>query len=71
MPIPMSAAQIADDLTDRIKRREYAPGEQLPTYRELMGLYNVGYTTVATVILMLRERGVVVTVPGRGTFVPD
>ena len=71
MPIPMSALDIADDLEDRIKRGEYAKGEQLPTYRELARLYNVGATTIFQVILRLKERGVVVGVRGRGTFVPD
>lgn len=71
MPIPMSATDIAADLTERIRDGEYPAGSQLPTYRELMRLYDVGYTTIATVMLMLRERGVVVGVPGRGTYVPD
>lgn len=71
MPIPMTMNQIADDLTDRIRAREYPPGSQLPTYRALMRLYNVGYTTIATVMQLLRDRGVVVGVPGRGVFVPE
>jgi GntR family transcriptional regulator len=71
VPLPMSAAQIADDLADRIRAGEYPPGSQMPTYRALMGLYGVGYTTIATVILMLRQRGTVVGVPGRGVFVPE
>lgn len=66
MPIPMSAAQIADDLADRIRGGEYPRGTKLPTYRELMDLYDVGYTTAATVVIMLKERGVVVGAPGRG-----
>lgn len=71
MPIPMSSDQIAEDLTDRIARGEYPPGTQMPTYRRLMDLYNVSYGTVARVITLLRERGVVVGVPGRGTFVAE
>jgi DNA-binding GntR family transcriptional regulator len=67
----MNAEQIAADLTERIKRGEYKPGEQLPTYRSLGDLYNVSFSTVARVMTLLRERGVVVGVPGRGTFVPD
>jgi len=71
MPIPMTSHEIAQDLTDRISSGEYPPGQQLPTYRALMRLYNVGYTTIATVIQLLRDRGVVVGVPGRGVFVPE
>lgn len=70
--IPMSADQIARDLTDRIAAGDYGePGSQLPTYAALAGLYSVGVSTIAKVIMLLRERGVVVGVPGRGTFVAE
>lgn len=68
--IPMNAEQIARDLTDRITAGEYGvPGSQLPTYAALAGLYSVSESTITKVIGLLRERGVVVGVPGRGTFV--
>jgi GntR family transcriptional regulator len=67
----MSAEQIAADLTDRIRRREYKPGAQLPTYDSLAALYNVSTGTIARVMIVLRTRGTVIGVPGRGVFVPD
>jgi DNA-binding GntR family transcriptional regulator len=67
----MSAIEIADDLEDRIIRGEYAKGEQLPTYQQLARLYNVSDSTIFQVIVRLKERGVVVGVRGRGTFVPE
>lgn len=67
----MSSQDIAADLTERIRRGEYPPGSQLPPYRVLAGLYGVGMTTIAKVMTLLRERGVVVGVPGRGTYVPE
>lgn len=67
----MSAEAIVADLTDRIRRGEYKPGVQLPTYQVLADLYNVSTGTIARVMIVLRERGVVVGVPGRGTFVPE
>lgn len=67
----MSSEQIARDLADRIRAGEYPPGSQLPTYHALSGLYGVSEATVALVIRILRERGVVVGVPGRGVFVPE
>ena len=67
----MTAEQIAADLTNRIKRREYKAGEQLPPYRVLADLYNVSFSTIARVMTLLRERKVVIGVPGRGVFVPD
>jgi GntR family transcriptional regulator len=70
--VPMNADQIARDLTDRIAGGEYgAPGSQLPTYATLAGLYSVSESTITKVIGLLRERGVVVGVPGRGTFVAE
>ncbi len=61
---------IVDDLTARIAAGEYgSAGAQLPTYHALARLYSVGFGTIARVILVLRERGVVIGIPGRGTFV--
>lgn len=71
MPIPMSANQIIEDLTDRIERGEYRPGDQLPTYVALSRLYSVSYATIARVIGILKERGVVIGVTGHGVFVPE
>jgi GntR family transcriptional regulator len=70
--VPLNAGQITRDLTDRIAAGEYGePGSQLPTYAALAGLYSVSESTVTKVIGLLRERGVVVGVPGRGTFVAE
>lgn len=68
--IPMSSDQIVNDLAERIRIGEYKPGEQLPTYAVLSKLYDVSPATIAIVMRILRERGLVVGVPGRGTFVP-
>ncbi|MFD0594085.1 GntR family transcriptional regulator [Catellatospora coxensis] len=51
--------------------REYPAGSQLPTYNELADLYSVSFSTITRVIGVLRLTGVVVGVPGRGTFVPE
>lgn len=69
--IPMTSAQIAEDLTARIEAGEYEPGTQLPTYHTLSQLYSVSYATIARVIVLLRDRGVVIGIPGRGVFVPE
>lgn len=67
----MTSAQIVDDLAERIRLGEYEPGTQLPTYAALAGLYDVSPATIAIVIRILRDRGVVVGVPGRGTYVAE
>jgi DNA-binding GntR family transcriptional regulator len=66
----MSSEDIARDLAHRIRRGEYPPGTQLPTYASLAETYSVSPATIALVIRILKERGVVV-VRGRGTFVPE
>jgi GntR family transcriptional regulator len=67
----MSSSQIVEDLAERIRLGEYPPGSQLPTYDSFSNLYNVSPATIAIVIRILRDRGLVVGVPGRGTFVPE
>ncbi|MEU8003072.1 winged helix-turn-helix domain-containing protein [Catellatospora sp. NPDC049111] len=71
MPVPMSYTEIAADLTARIRAGEYPAGSKLPSYNELATLYSVHFATIARVMALLRDRGVVVGSPGRGTFVPD
>lgn len=70
-PIPMSSDEIVNDLIERIRLGQYPPGTQLPTYASLSGQYNVSVATIAIVIRILRERGAVIGVRGRGTFVPE
>ena len=71
--VPMSSAEIAEDLTARIRAGEagYQPGDRLPTYPQLMELYSVSEATIARVMLVLRTTGLVVGKPGRGTYVTD
>lgn len=71
MPVPMSADEIVEDLTERIHGGEYPPGSQMPTYHTLQKLYGVSYTTIYTVIKILKDRGTLVGKQGRGTFVPE
>ncbi|MFC7247580.1 winged helix-turn-helix domain-containing protein [Catellatospora aurea] len=71
MPIPMTYAQIAEDLSERIKSGEYPPGAKLPSYNQLGELYSVGFSTIAKAIALLRDRGVVIGAPGRGVYVAD
>jgi DNA-binding GntR family transcriptional regulator len=63
--------QVADHLAGRIQRGELAPGSRLPPERELAAFYGVAYDTVRRATSLLRERGLIVTVHGRGTFVAE
>lgn len=71
MPIRMTYKQIAEDLTSRIAAGEYAPGDELPTYKDLAALYSVGMTTAARVYAVLNDRGVVVGQAGRRVYVAE
>lgn len=62
--------QVADDVQRRISEGEIQV--KLPSERSFAEEYEVAYTTVRRAMVVLRERGVIVTVHGRGTFVkPD
>lgn len=71
MPIPMSSRQIADDLTARIRSREYRPGEKLPSLRELAELYSVSVSTIQRALELTRERGLTVGRAGVGVYVTE
>ena len=59
--------QVADDVQRRIAEGEISA--KLPSERSFAEEYGVAYTTVRHAMAVLRERGVIVTVHGRGTYV--
>jgi DNA-binding GntR family transcriptional regulator len=61
--------EIADDLHRRIRIGEYPPGSALPQYQDLAGSYGVSVSTAQRAVMLLRDRGLVLGVPGRGVFV--
>ena len=79
MPDPMYK-RVAEDLRGKIESAQIAPGSKLPTELELMestakssatpqeGL-QISRNTVRDAIKLLVTRGLVVTRPGKGTFV--
>ncbi len=62
-----SYVQVADDVGRRISVGEITL--KLPSERALAEEYQVAYTTVRHAMQILRERGMIVTIHGRGTFV--
>ena len=58
--------QAADYVAGQIKRGELAPGQKLPAERDLADEWGIAYQTVRR---ELRERGLVVSRVGKGTFV--
>ena len=61
--------QIAAWLRGRIAAGEFAPGQRLPTERQLMQELGVAATTARRAMRVLAREGLVVTTPGRGTHV--
>ncbi|MGW3197569.1 GntR family transcriptional regulator [Streptomyces sp. NPDC001118] len=64
-------AAVADHIEARIRAGELQPGARLPAERDLAQEYGVAYLTVRRAAQVLRERGLIQTVHGRGTYVAD
>jgi GntR family transcriptional regulator len=65
----LAYVQVADDIAGRIGRGELRSGDRLPPERELADDYGVSYDTIRRAAEVLRERGLIQTVHGKGTFV--
>ena len=60
---------VANHIATRIAAGELRPGTRLPGERELAEEYHVALTTGRRAIQVLRERGLVVTLPAKGTYI--
>jgi len=67
----MTYREIANDMHRRIDDGEFAPGAALPRYSALARRYGVSVSTGQRAIMLLRDRGLVVGVPGRGVYVRE
>jgi DNA-binding GntR family transcriptional regulator len=63
------SVQVAADIEADIEAGKLAPDTRLPSEAELSEQYGVARVTVRRALESLRERGKVVTVQGRGTYV--
>jgi GntR family transcriptional regulator len=61
--------QIAGILRRRIESGQYPPDTRIPTESELMEAFEVARTTARRAIAVLREEGLIFTVPQRGSYV--
>jgi GntR family transcriptional regulator len=61
--------QIAGILRRRIESGQYQPDARIPTESELMEAFEVARTTARRAIAVLREEGLIYTVPQRGSYV--
>ena len=61
--------RVASDIATRIASGELNPGARLRAERDLAEYYEVSYGTIRRAMEVLRERGLITTIHGRGTFV--
>lgn len=67
-PVP-PYRQIAEILRSRIESGEYPKGMRIPTESEIVDTWEVARTTARRAIALLREQGLIETVPQRGSYV--
>lgn len=69
-PVPLYK-QVANELARRIEKGELLPGSPIPSETAIRQEFGVARGTARMAVAELRERGLVVTVPQRGTYVVD
>jgi GntR family transcriptional regulator len=67
-PVPLYI-QVADAVQARIEAGELQPNRPIPSENQLVQEYAVARGTARKSIQLLRRRGLVTTVVGRGTYV--
>jgi GntR family transcriptional repressor for pyruvate dehydrogenase complex len=63
--------EIARQLLGQIRRHELRPGDQLPSERQLAGLFSASRGSVREALRLLELSGVIVSRQGGGNFVTD
>ena len=61
--------QVADYIDGQVKAGNIARGQRLPSERGMGEYYGVAYQTIRRAMRELRERGLVESVLGKGTFI--
>lgn len=67
-PTPLYV-QVADVIAGRIERGELEPGQPIPSELAIQQEFGVARGTARQAVKVLRDRGLVVTIPQRGTYV--
>ena len=61
--------QITDELERRIETGEYEPGDRVPSVLSIMQEFQVASATAQKSLVGLRDRGLIKTYPGMGSYV--
>lgn len=67
-PTPLYV-QVAQIIAERIRRGELKPEYPIPSEKQIEDEFGVSRVTARKAVAVLREWGLVVTMPARGTFV--
>lgn len=67
-PVP-PYLQLVEILAERIERGDWRPNRPIPSELHLVQEFGIARGTVRRAVAVLRERGLVFTVPQRGTYV--
>ncbi|WP_326597868.1 GntR family transcriptional regulator [Streptomyces sp. NBC_01803] len=62
---------VADAIRKMIRSGRLAPGDKVPSSRELEAEYEIANMTARSSLRLLRDEGLIYSVPGRGNFVAD
>ncbi|WP_406731576.1 GntR family transcriptional regulator [Streptomyces sp. NBC_01794] len=62
---------VAEELRRQIRSGRLKPGERVPSSRDLEATYGIANMTARSALRMLRDEGLINTMPGRGNFVAD
>ena len=68
--IPVSQ-QLADYIQTNIENKRLEPGQQLPKTADIVKKVGVGNHTLKEALKILKDMGLIRTIPGKGTFVSD
>lgn len=61
--------ELADRIQEEVRSGRLPVGSALPSERRMTEVYGASIGTVRRAVRLLRERGVVATLPAKGTFV--
>ncbi|MEU6578853.1 GntR family transcriptional regulator [Streptomyces sp. NPDC046805] len=62
---------VAEELRRQIRSGRLKPGERVPSSRDLEASYEIANMTARSALRVLRDEGLIYSMPGRGNFVAD
>lgn len=62
---------VAEELRRQIRSGRLKPGERVPSSRDLEAAYEIANMTARSALRVLRDEGLIYSMPGRGNFVAD